>query len=330
MVILARGKGLGLLAGGYVRSFSTTSFDWLERSHLPELLAGAAPRFAKDGCAVIDDVLDDRDARIIRDQVRELFRSKASHVTPNTTFVVDVARQQTTLFPKRGIHEFDMISAGKTGFSLLDSMHEDSAFSYVVGSVLKLVDSDEIVTQNVKVQKNDGQGACFPIHYDTDGQYDARKLTCIYYLNEDPVGGELVLYPYGAPRIFVEPRLNRMVIFRSDVIAHRVLPCHAERYCLTIWCSGNPTSSTHEFDKEKLHLLVNALRAVSSDEQKQTIRDAIMDQPMVRKLMTKLALEDEWRQSLVDSHVAGTARDALLETFEAELESIRAFARLLG
>jgi len=313
---------------------AVSSSSWLERSRLPELLAQAAVAFADDGCAVLDDVLDERDIRRLRDQVHQLFHT-TSATTPNSTFVVDNTSRNTTLFPKAHIHEYDFRSAGPSGFDLLDSTHNDATFSHMLDAILNLTGnggmSRPLAGQNVKVQLNAGNGGCFPIHYDTDGTYDSRKLSCILYLNEAKVdGGELVMYPYGKPRILVEPRLNRLAIFRSDTVAHRVLPCFSERYCLTIWCS-EPARDTHidEFEKEKLHILVNALHAVSGDEERQAVRQAIEEQPIVRKLLTKYALEDEWRQSLLESHDPSPARDVLLQSFDTELESIRSFVRLL-
>lgn len=307
---------------------SPSPSSWLDRSFLPERLAQASVEFAESGCAVLDNVLAEGDARALRDNVRELFRVNAARVTPNSTFVVDLARQQTSLFPKAHIHEYDYVSAGPSGLALLDSIASDVGFSSILTSVLKL--DDALVAQNVKVQKNDGGGGCFPIHFDTDGSYDTRMLSCILYLNEEPVGGELVLYPYTKPRMIVEPTLNRMVVFRSDTVAHRVLPSLSERYCLTIWCSSRPTHATvDEFEKEKTHLLVNALQRATGDEEKQTIRDAIEALPVVQKTLTKLVLQDEWRASLIESHAPSPERDALLASFDAELEHIRSFARMI-
>jgi len=52
----------------------------------------------------------------------------------------------------------------------------------------------------VKLQANDGAGGCFPLHFDTGpGIGDGKRVTAIYYLNEDweaGDGGELVLYPF--------------------------------------------------------------------------------------------------------------------------------------
>ncbi len=325
--IFHRGSSLG-------NQLSTTTDQLWRRSRLPELLAQAAVGFSESGFVLLDDVLDDRDIMKMSDQVRQLFRT-TSAATPNSTFVVDSAKQQTRLFPKAHIQEYDYQSAGPSGLDLLDAINDDATLFHMLDAILKptgdAVGGRPLVSQTVKVQRNAGHGGCFPIHYDTDGTYDTRKLTCILYLNEAPVdGGELVLYPYGKQRMIVEPRLNRIAIFRSDTVAHRVLPCFSERYCLTIWCSEPPRdTSVDEFEKEKLHVLVNALHAVSGDGEKQAIRRAIEEQPIVRKLLTKYALEGEWRQSLLESHAPSPERDALLQSFDNELESVRSFVRLI-
>ena len=62
--------------------------------------------------------------------------------------------------------------------------------------------------QCVKAQINAGDGACFPMHFDSDATLDARKITALTYLNPDRAegdGGELVLYPFPAPPVKIEP-----------------------------------------------------------------------------------------------------------------------------
>ena len=85
-------NGLRALSRRVLSSGSPSS--WLDRSFLPERLAQASAEFAESGCAVLDNVLAEGDARALRDNVRELFRVNAARVTPNSTFVVDLARQQ--------------------------------------------------------------------------------------------------------------------------------------------------------------------------------------------------------------------------------------------
>jgi hypothetical protein len=89
-----------------------------------------------------------------------------------------------------------------------------------------------------------------------------RQLTCLFYLNKDwepEDGGQLrVFTPTGAfieggGNLFnfwgcngydIEPLFGRLVIFRSEIVEHAVLPCHRERMALTLWITGSGPSSS--------------------------------------------------------------------------------------
>lgn len=69
-----------------------------------------------------------------------------------------------------------------------------------------------------------GDGACFPIHVDSEESIDGRRLTAILYLNPEwaPAhGGQLRLYPPGAQPVDVAPLNDRLVIFESHRLLHR-------------------------------------------------------------------------------------------------------------
>eukprot|EP00036_Acanthoecidae_sp_10tr_P010755 CAMPEP_0182922324 /NCGR_PEP_ID=MMETSP0105_2-20130417/4725_1 /TAXON_ID=81532 ORGANISM="Acanthoeca-like sp., Strain 10tr" /NCGR_SAMPLE_ID=MMETSP0105_2 /ASSEMBLY_ACC=CAM_ASM_000205 /LENGTH=289 /DNA_ID=CAMNT_0025059931 /DNA_START=162 /DNA_END=1027 /DNA_ORIENTATION=+ len=94
----------------------------------------------------------------------------------------------------------------------------------------------------VKLQYNDGGGGCFPLHYDNPAPPNKRVLTCLVYLNPDWVegdGGELQVVPFCGDAIEISPLLDRVVLFRSDRILHRVLPAARPRYCFTVWLDGD-------------------------------------------------------------------------------------------
>jgi SM-20-related protein len=72
-----------------------------------------------------------------------------------------------------------------------------------------------------------------------------RRITAIMYLNPlwmTDDGGELRLWLQGpqgeaATVIDVAPLLNRLLVFRSEVVEHAVLPCRRARLALTAWFS---------------------------------------------------------------------------------------------
>jgi len=87
----------------------------------------------------------------------------------------------------------------------------------------------------------------------------SRQLTMLLYLNRDwetEDGGQLRVFTapgaviegtelVGEPFTFwgvngydIFPLFGRMVIFRSEIVEHAVLPCHRERQALTFWAHG--------------------------------------------------------------------------------------------
>lgn len=85
---------------------------------------------------------------------------------------------------------------------------------------------------------------------------NTRQLTCILYLNkywETSDGGQLRIFTNpgvtidGAGEAFdfwglhgcdIFPLSGRLVIFRSELVEHAVLPCFYERMALTLWING--------------------------------------------------------------------------------------------
>ncbi len=84
-----------------------------------------------------------------------------------------------------------------------------------------------------------GPGAHYARHRDAFPGQDNRRITAIVYLNPGWVpehGGQLRLHV--EPPVELEPTLDRLVVFRSEVVEHEVLPARAERWALTAWYSA--------------------------------------------------------------------------------------------
>lgn len=82
-------------------------------------------------------------------------------------------------------------------------------------------------------------GAKYVRHLDAFPGDDNRRVTAIVYLNPawtEGDGGKLRLFV--EPPVDVEPRLDRLVVFRSGLLEHEVQPAHAERWALTAWYSA--------------------------------------------------------------------------------------------
>jgi SM-20-related protein len=82
-------------------------------------------------------------------------------------------------------------------------------------------------------------GGHYARHRDAFPGQDNRRITAIVYLNSNwrpEHGGELQLHV--TPPIQIEPTLDRLVVFRSEVVEHEVLEAHEERWALTAWYSA--------------------------------------------------------------------------------------------
>lgn len=86
-----------------------------------------------------------------------------------------------------------------------------------------------------------GQGLGYKRHMDQHRGQPYRRISLVLYLNpqwDASSGGELCLYAPGTSgdetqRILPMP--GRLVLFRSDLIPHAVLPCTRPRWSLTGW-----------------------------------------------------------------------------------------------
>ena len=84
-------------------------------------------------------------------------------------------------------------------------------------------------------------GKGYQKHIDQHRGTQARKISLVLYLNptwETTDGGELCIYdPEKDSREVARilPQSGRLVLFRSDLIPHAVLPCFQTRWSLTGW-----------------------------------------------------------------------------------------------
>lgn len=82
-------------------------------------------------------------------------------------------------------------------------------------------------------------GGHYAKHLDAFPGDDNRRITAIVYLNPSwtPADGGLLRVHGEVPRD-VEPVLDRLVVFRSELVAHEVLTSHATRWALAAWYSA--------------------------------------------------------------------------------------------
>jgi len=184
---------------------------------------------------------------------------------------------------------------------------------------------------SIKLQWNDGTMGCFPAHYDNPGPPSRRAYTAILYLNKEwseESGGELTLYPFLSGRKEkISPIFNRLVIFKSNMVLHRVEQCRGRsRYCLTFWIDGDDTNSP-----EKCNLRLTA----SILDDPQALAEAIQmlcDTPLQRSV-SRAVYADEYEQSLRECmHGEGSVAEALahmLFSHRQHLQSVKSNPPLL-
>jgi SM-20-related protein len=94
---------------------------------------------------------------------------------------------------------------------------------------------------DVQLARYAGEGEGYQRHRDAfTGGPSSRRLTAICYLNphwRPEHGGVLRLHLPSGP-VDVEPRLDRLVVFRSELVEHEVLPARAPRFAATAWYYG--------------------------------------------------------------------------------------------
>ena len=90
-------------------------------------------------------------------------------------------------------------------------------------------------------------GSYYKRHLDQFKSDDHRKVSVIFYLNEnwkEHEGGQLRMYLKNKPLDYF-PLAGRLVCFRSDMIEHEVLPATRERLSITGWMLDQLTDLRH-------------------------------------------------------------------------------------
>ncbi|GIL47055.1 hypothetical protein Vafri_3886, partial [Volvox africanus] len=203
-----------------------------ERSITPEV----AQHLNNHGYAVVDGVFGRDMARQLRSEVLHLYEQGLMH--KNCTHLVK--DNATSLVEKSHIHEAELTldSGIQAAAPLCAALNSDRTLATLLSLFLPQLTLD---SQAIKLQYNAGSGGCFPMHYDSDEQLDGRRVTAIFYLNPgwgSSHGGQLRLYPFPRAPLDISPLEDRLVLFASTRMLHRVLPSSAPaRCCFTIWLS---------------------------------------------------------------------------------------------
>jgi len=169
----------------------------------------------------------------------------------------------------------------------------------------------------LKVQLNLGHGGCFPMHYDTSTG-SARELTAILYLNDEWTpedGGELRLCPFPFENVDIPPVFNRLALFNSHQMLHRVMPSHAkERYALSLWFGT--TSGTKESFPNRMP------PPLEDDVDYDSL--AVLREPETRKVLSKVLYAEQYAESFHDAFEEKDKVEESLTLHWQQVESAKA------
>ena len=307
----------------FLRGFGTRATSLplhrLEELITPSILA----TLRTQGYAVIDNVFGSEIALQLRDEVKAL----RNYMHKNHTHLVggSGSGNNRSLIPKKDIYEAELLQPETQALAPMCSLlQHDSTLRKALSPAFSTP-----LDQAIKLQWNAGDGGCFPMHFDTDAAIDTRLITAIWYQNPDwkpEHGGQLQLYPFPVgPAVDLSPILDRMVLFSSRKMVHRVLPSFADRYCFTIWLSGRSEPGTL-LSKEQVEKQRNLVRAGLSKKPGEVMTETeawkLLEIEELRRHALKWVFREEWEESLVQSHPKGQQRDELVARMKFEIEVI--------
>lgn len=281
-------------------------------------------RLARDGVAVVDGALTRDGAATVRAELAAL--KSLNLLTLNATHLVHAGTRE--LLPKAGVWEAEPApgSAAAAAAPALAAAAADSTLAVLLSVVCPSLDLRG--ASILKAQLNEGHGACFPIHLDTDEAVDARSVTAIFYADaeERPRGdGALRLWSrLAGPPLDVRPAPGRAVLFSAARVPHRVLPSSSPRHCFSVWLSSGrrrpPPAGVGE--------VVAALARKGAGPA--AARAALLVEPDGRRALARVRLGREWDESLVASHPASAALNAARAARAADEATLRAAFASVG
>jgi len=214
---------------------------------------------------------------------------------------------------KPNIYELDLIDSNRQSVPYLNNLYQDKTLMNRLNELLPTMSLDCL---DIKVQFNRGDGGCFPMHFDTTQTVSRRQITCILYLNEDweeGVGGELRIFPFPYKHIDIAPLMDRLVVFSSHEVLHRVLPSYLPRYCITLWYEGSLSPN---------HILPGDFPWLSQNEELNFII-----KPENRKSLSKLIYAEEWERSIILSF---GQKEEVKEIVKKHRENVSEIRKKLG
>lgn len=319
----------------FTHTTAATSTIFPNATQLNAQFTAASAHVQRYGYAVVDNVFTSEQCHAFRSEICNLHAHQL--MIPNHTHLVTTQSNTpvTSYLAKRGIHEQELELEGIS--DIVPALAQLNADRTILTALNTHIPSLHLSSQRIKVQYNEGNGAGFPIHVDNDARLDGRRITCLLYLNpEYPTaadnsnasntrethGGELRLYPFPYHHIDITPTFNRLVLFTSHTMLHRVLPSRVPRLCFTIWMSSTMPATTMTATAPTTDLLRSIPEWSQLSSAQLSALSALLH-PQVRLHTAKYFLHHEWLQSLEQSH---DSEDPMLQSYlrrhQAEVQQI--------
>lgn len=257
------------------------------------------------GYAVIPSAVPPEICTALRAELDALDSSSA--LAPNNTHFVPKSGPPL-LIPKPHIHELETHLLPPDTLAAAPVLADLSHSRALPATVSCFLPRFTLTDHAVKAQVNDGRGACFPLHTDSDAAVDTRVLTAILYLNDDwgaKDGGQLRILPFPLEEVDVLPREGTLVLLDAKAMLHRVLPAWKRRYCVTIWMMGTAGQGKDEDGVDGVGLVDVLLRV------------------RYRKHVARVALANEWEESIVQAHGEGVGGQDAVKIAAGEVKKIR-------
>eukprot|EP00750_Incisomonas_marina_P020077 INCI3703.2.p1 GENE.INCI3703.2~~INCI3703.2.p1 ORF type:complete len:315 (-),score=28.86 INCI3703.2:377-1321(-) len=298
------------------------------------LTPGVFSSLRQKGYAVVDGAVGQVWKQQLRDDIDHLKETSRLHL--NSTHLVTDGGATTQFLEKSNVWEAELadpsVHSGCRGLELVQG--DLSLVKRLNDLGFGNTGRHRLAHQTVKVQFNGGDGGCFPYHFDTDPALDSRRLTAILYLNEQwdaEAGGQLQLAPWPRRTVSIDPSGDRLVIFSSADMVHRVLPSKMPRYCLTMWLwASSITGRRHpqrqrswlgaeprdkDFDSLRRYVAKHSTVATplwQATKSEQISPDNVVSAlqllmaPTYRRHTVRWALAHEWADSICESHPQGS------------------------
>lgn len=285
-------------------------------NHFPQ---STASDLAQRGHATFDAALSPSTTAQLRAEIDLL--ASAGHLRPNETHISRGSAARVT-FPKTGVYEAELSQLPEQALSstpTLVALRDDPTLRALLSVLWPRLTLHE---HALKVQRANGNAACFPIHVDSAADVDGRVVTALLYLNAGwdgrVDGGALRLYDSPVSLVDVAPADGRLVLLAARGLHHRVVPAQRPRYVITVWCSG----SVRAGGAAQRTRAAQRSEAEHDEEEAETRLARLLLAPRLRDMTFRLVLADEWECSLWEAHAAAVAAQAV-EMHRANLALIR-------